>query len=176
MLPCGVVWFQMWLTWNTIPTVLHSKKSPATCWCAMKSPPGALIVSSFPLFHSLFTLSCICFVFFCPFFSLGSFCSLSAGCVSASGLLWGQRWHNNKAPGRTHTQPRYALNSINCKLKALPHTRRHTIPCWQISHQPPPRQSELLFTRWAYDSIPSRSHHGAALHQPHRSGSTKKRW
>lgn len=69
-------------------------------------------------------------------------------------------------------------------------TPSRTIPCWQVSHHPPPRQPELHFTVRVCDrsaasqNIPNYflqvSSQSCSLRRslliPHRSGSTKRRW
>ncbi len=93
---------------------------------------------------------------------------------------------NGGSAGRTtkpqdaHTQPWYTLYSINSARSHAQEAHTRTIPCWQISPKPPPRQPERmtvlhclkhfqlfrpgLITEWLSATI------------PHRSGSTKRRW
>ncbi len=65
----------------------------------------------FPCLHSSVSLLLVSFILSShSVLSFLSFCGTAA--VSASGLLWGQCWQNNKASGR-HMQPWYTLYSIN---------------------------------------------------------------
>lgn len=83
----------------------------------------------------------------CPFFPS----------VSASGLLWGQRWQHNKASGRTHTQPWYTLYSINSK-------HFHTRTAYTHTQSPADRSNTTLRP----ETDPSSTSQCERMTDPHR--------
>lgn len=120
---------------------------------AFTSKCFVFLLQFFTLLFSLFILSCIyalSFLFY-PFFSFNSLLSfLLYGfyCVCVRPSMGAVLAEQQSL--RTHTRSldthciQLTLHTQSISTHAQ-ETHTHTIPCWQISHHAPPRQSELHF-------------------------------
>lgn len=177
MLPCGVVWFQMWLIWNAIPRFLTLKLIPPVdvSWKSFHSRVLCFFYECFPLSLLFFCISDPSFWSFhftrLPFLSLYGFCS-ECVCVRPSmgvALAEQQSIRTHTCNLDTHC---IQLTAHSEHFHAHTHakTYTHTQSFADRSHT---RQSELHFTLWAYDSISSRSHYRVTLHHPTTHGTQR---